>query len=166
MSPYEAMMNRQVRTKLDYTGKDSPNRRKQDNEVDERDRLYKFKLKNNTEDKTTRLHTFVVGDHVLLKQKKINEWTTPYEPEIYIVYKVRGSSVWARRKVEGKEVCRDSTYFKHVHVDRWDMNKGKATERQHDTVKKDNWRETTPRKAKVGLQETNIVEPINPSPDE
>lgn len=51
ISPYGSMMNRQVRTKLDYTGKDSPHRRKNDNAVDERDRLYKFKLKNNAEDK-------------------------------------------------------------------------------------------------------------------
>lgn len=166
MSPYEAMLNRQVRIKLDYTGKDSPNRREKDNVVDERDRLYKFKLKNNAEDKTTRVHTFAVEHHVLLKQKKTNKWTMPYEPEIYIVYKVRGSSIWARRKVDGREVCHDSTYFKHVHVNRWDMYKGKATKRQHDTVKEDNWRETTLRKAKVGLPETNIVEPNNQYPDE
>ena len=50
ISPYEGMINRTVRIKLDYVSRigDQPNKEKQ---INERDRLYKEKIKQNAENK-------------------------------------------------------------------------------------------------------------------
>ena len=32
-------------------------------------------------------HNFAVGDHVLLRQRKVNKWSTLYEPVFYTVKK-------------------------------------------------------------------------------
>ena len=32
-------------------------------------------------------HNFAVGDHVLLRQRKVNKWSTLYEPVFYTVIK-------------------------------------------------------------------------------
>ncbi len=60
----------------------------------------------------TKEHDFSIGEYVLLKQQKRNKWSTAYEPAFYIIYKINGSSISARRVTDGREVCRDSTYFK------------------------------------------------------
>ena len=52
-------------------------------------------------------HNFVVGDHVLLRQRKRNKWSTPYEPVFYTVIKISGSAITARRVSDGREVQRD-----------------------------------------------------------
>ena len=79
ISPYQAMMNRPVRTKLDYTVP-RKERRSSDKMMDEKDRHYKEKMAN--EGGGNKEHNFVVGDHVLLiiRQRKRNKWSTPYEP--------------------------------------------------------------------------------------
>lgn len=159
VSPYQAMMNRQIRTKLDYTERDPVIRNEKENNINERDKIYKMKIKNYAENKNTRVHTFTIGDYVLLEQKKINKWTTPYEPEIYIVYNIKGSSIWARRLSDGREVCRDSTCFKHT--DRQKINRRNTTKGEHNGVKDNNWRETTLRKARVGKPNTASVEQHN-----
>ena len=97
VSSYQAMMNRQIRTKLDYTERDPVIRNEKENNIKERDKIYKMKIKNYAENKNTGVHTFTIGDYVLLEQKKINKWMNPYEPEIYILYNRKGSSTWARR---------------------------------------------------------------------
>ena len=93
VSPYQAMMNRQIRTKLDYTRRDPVIRNEKENNIKERDKINKMKIKNYAENKNTGVHTFIIGDYVLLEQKKINKWMNPYEPEIYIVYNRKGSSI-------------------------------------------------------------------------
>ena len=103
VSPYQAMMNRQIRTKLDYTERDPMIRKEKENNIKERDKIYKMKIKNCAENKNTGVHTFTIGDYVLLEQKKRNKWITPYEPEI----------------------CRDSTCFKHT--DRQKINRRNTT---------------------------------------
>ena len=47
--------------------------------------------------------------------------TTPYDAMMnrkvrtaYIVHKIRGSTIWARRVTDGREVCRNSTFFKFI----------------------------------------------------
>ena len=40
----------------------------------------------------------VIGDNVLLKQKKCNKLTTPFDPKPYTVVAVKGMMVTARRK--------------------------------------------------------------------
>ena len=64
------------------------------------------------ENKNTKEHTFDVGDHVYLEQPKKNKWSTEYEPDKYIIYKIKGSTVYARRKRDGREISRDSSKFR------------------------------------------------------
>ncbi|MEW8544356.1 MAG: hypothetical protein AB2693_12550 [Candidatus Thiodiazotropha sp.] len=148
VAPYEAMLHRPVpiRTKLDYTKRESGIKCSREEELNRRDREYKMKIKENAENKNTKSHSFAVGDFVLVKQDKTNKWTPPYEPIPYIVYKVRGSSVWARRTTDGREVCRDSTFFKYTNRIR-QPEKGRQHSRETD-----DWREHALRKAKEGRQ--------------
>ena len=111
ITPYEGMMNRTVRTKLDYEKRIS-NTSNKEKLINERDRQYKEKVKQNAENKNTKEHTFDVGDHVFLEQPKKNKWSTEYEPDIYIIYKIKGSTVYARRKRDGREISRDSSKFR------------------------------------------------------
>ena len=144
ITPYDAMMDRKVRTKLDYSQRESTIEKQK---VNERDKEYKMKIKHNAENKNTRFHNLTIGDYVLLKQNKVNKWTTPYEATYYTVYKIRGSTVWARRVTDGREVCRDSTCFKYIDRPRIsrEVNEGIG-----NRLKPDNLREITLRKAKVG----------------
>ena len=66
ISPYQAMMNRPVRTKLDYTVP-VKERSSRDKMMDEKDRQYKEKMAD--EGGSNKEHNFVVGDHVLLRQR-------------------------------------------------------------------------------------------------
>ncbi len=49
---------------------------------------------------------------MLLKQRKINKWTTPYEPSFYVVIKINGSAVTVRRIQDGRELTRDASQLK------------------------------------------------------
>ena len=84
ISPYQAMINRPVRTKLDYTVP-WKERSSRDKMMDEKDRQYKEKMAD--EGGSSKGHNFVVGDYVLLRQRKRNKWSTPYEPVFYTVIK-------------------------------------------------------------------------------
>ena len=142
ISPYEGMMNRTVRTRLDYESRISnePNKGKR---INERDRLYKEKVKRNAENKNTKEHTFNVGDQVFVEQPKQNKWSTAYEHDIYIIYKINGSTVHARRKRDGREISRDSSKFRLANVLEKQKAEGKDSNRgQHE------WRETLLRKSK------------------
>ncbi|XP_020617325.1 uncharacterized protein LOC110055289 [Orbicella faveolata] len=111
VAPYEALMNRQVRAKLDHQMRES-SENACDTTINERDERYKEKLKQNAENRNTEAHNFIVGDHVLLKQKKRNKWSTVYEPAFYTVTRTDGSSIAARRITDGREVYRDPSQFK------------------------------------------------------
>ncbi|XP_064622360.1 uncharacterized protein LOC135484656 [Lineus longissimus] len=108
VSPYQAMMNRDVRTKLDYFEPAQP----EDDPIAETDRAYKEKIQRQSTNRNTRRHSFVVGDYVLVKQPKRNKWSTAYEPAFYIIFRIDGSSIAARRTPDGKEIYRDSSHFK------------------------------------------------------
>ena len=72
VTPYEALVNRQVRTKLDcQTTEDSVNSIR-DTIINRRDAEYKDKIKVNAQNKNTKEHNFITGDHVLLKRRKTN----------------------------------------------------------------------------------------------
>ena len=53
ISPYEGMMNRTIRTKLDYVSRMN-GQTKNEKLVNERDKLYKDKIKQNAENKHTK----------------------------------------------------------------------------------------------------------------
>ena len=83
ITPYEAMMNRSVRTKLDYTVP-LKERSSRDKMMDEKDRQYKEKM---TDDGgSSKAHNFVVGDHVLfcpVKTKKEEQMVNPIIMSLY-----------------------------------------------------------------------------------
>ena len=111
VTSYEVLMGRKVRTKLDNIT--SPSQNELNDMIEEKDKCYKDKLKEYADRKRgTKEHSFVVGDYVLLEQKKKNKWTTAYEPAFYNIYRINGSSVWARRVSDGREICRDASKFK------------------------------------------------------
>ena len=99
VSPYEAMMNRTVRTKLDWRGKETDLRNPRDKEY--RDKEYKDKMARKLANRNVKEHNFAIGDHVLLKQSKRNKWSTAYEPAFYVVTRVDGSSIASRRIKDG-----------------------------------------------------------------
>ena len=157
VTPYEAMMNRQVRTKIDYRERTKKTFHTNNTEMNKRDRCYKQKIKDNAENKNTRRHRLAIGDHVLLEQKKVNKWTSPYEYKPYIVFKIKGSSIWARRITDGRVVCRDSTCFKRIKGS-WKGGRPRedSDDRRETTVHRQrrgevgDWREHALRKAKEG----------------
>lgn len=114
ITPYEGMMNRNIRTKLDYHNGKSARTNFDDFGVNEQDKRYKQRAKENAENKNTKEHNYKINDYVLLKQPKTNKWSTEYEPVFYIIYKINGSSISARRVTDGREICRDSSFFKLV----------------------------------------------------
>ena len=77
--------------------------------MDEKDRQYKEKMAD--EGGSSNEHNFV-GDHVLLRQRKRNKWSTPYEPVFYTVIKIIGSAITVRRITDGRGVQRDASQFK------------------------------------------------------
>ena len=111
MTHYEALTNRRVRTKLDHVDRIVENG-KLNEAMNRRDLEYKEKIKKNRESTNTREHHFIVGDYVLLKQKKVNKWSTPFEAAFYIIFQVHGSSIGAKRVTDGREVYRDASHFK------------------------------------------------------
>ena len=78
ITPYQAMSNRSIRTKLDHTV--TRERSEQDDLMDEKDRIYKEMRRVGVNIKE---HNFCVGDYVLLRQKKVNKWSTAYELNSY-----------------------------------------------------------------------------------
>ena len=112
VTPYEALMNRKVRTKQDYQTTEDRVESTRDTFINRRDAEYKEKIKVNAQNKNTKEHNFVTGDHVLLKRRKRNKWSTAFEPAFYIVTRVDGSSLAARRITDGRNVYRDSSQFK------------------------------------------------------
>ena len=108
ITPYQAMSNRSIRTKLDHTV--PRERSEQDDLIDEKDRVYKEKMRR--DGVNIKEHNFCVGDYVLLRQKKVNKWSTAYEPIFYTVIRISGSTITARRVTDGREITRDSSQFK------------------------------------------------------
>ncbi len=114
VSPYEAMNDRKIRTKLDHTVPEEMRQKIDQGEIDMKDKMYKLKIKQQQQNRYTRPSPFMVGDYVLLKQKKKDKYSTTFEPNFYIVYRIDGSSVAARRWRDGREVFRDASQFKLV----------------------------------------------------
>ena len=72
-------------------------RSEKDDIIDERDAVYKQKMKQNREGKNTGQGRLLLGDYVLVKQEKRNKWSMPYEPVFNIVHEINGPRITARR---------------------------------------------------------------------
>ena len=152
VTPYEAMMNRQVRTKLEPHPKPQADRQEREEEMNKRDKKYKEKIRKYTENKNTKEHNYVVGDYVLLKQTKRNKWTTAYEPAFYVIYRVEGSTIAARRVTDGREIRRDSSYFKLANTVVQNLEDNESQDLTQCAQEED-WREKTLREAKEEVKD-------------
>ena len=109
-APYELLMNREIRTRLDHYPTERASR---DEEIRRKDSKYKEKLKSYHDRRyRSKKHNFKAGEAVLLKRDKKRKGDTPFGPYIYITTKVIGSTIHARRASDGKTVCRDASKFK------------------------------------------------------
>ena len=95
ITPYEAMRGATIRTKLDHI-QPKVQRSEKDDTKDERDAMYKQKMKDNREGRNTGQGRLLLVDYVLVKQEKRNKWSMPYELEFYTVDKINGSRITAR----------------------------------------------------------------------
>ena len=100
IAPYQGMQNREIRTRIDYIGKEERNRAER--EVDKRDAEYKRKMKTSKENKMYQKNNLILGDYVLVKQQKRNKWSTEFEPVFYTVISIEGSRITARRVTDGR----------------------------------------------------------------
>ena len=57
---------------------------------------------------------FTVCDNVLVKQKKINKLTPPFNPNPYIIVKINGSMITAQSSTAGTLITRNSSFFKKI----------------------------------------------------
>ena len=106
-----------------------------------------MKIKSNAENKNTKTHDLIFGDYVLVEQDKVNKWTVSYESTVYMVHKIRGSTIMACRVTDGQVVCLNSTFFKYIDQPR--KSKG-PEEKEREKQRPDNWREAVLRKTKIG----------------
>ena len=111
--PYEALMKRNVRTKLDYDSFSiNRNYHKMELEITQRDKEYKRSWENQHRHPTVQKHRFKIGDKVLPKKRKINKWSPAFEKEFYKITGIRESTIQAKRKSDGRMMTRDASKFK------------------------------------------------------
>lgn len=157
-TPYEAMMNRSVRTKLDHQNRATNSPNGEDIAINRKDEEYKDKMVRNSHKRNTREHNFTVGDHVLLKQKA-NKWSTAYETAFYTVTRVDGSSIAAKRIKDGREVYRDASQYKLVNS----LVLGKEHEEfvEHEEIIQDDERENLMRNTEEETRQTTTGSTTN-----
>ena len=130
-SPYRALMNREVRTKIDHTKSiaEEAVEKSKNTDITEADHQYKKKMKTYA-DKNTLERNFVRGDHVLVRQIKKHKLSTAYEPQFYVIIEINGSSIKARRINDDKLIHRDASHFKLANALLEDREAQSITERK------------------------------------
>ena len=119
--PYEALMKRNVRTKLDYDSFSiSRNYHKMEKEITDRDKEYKKKWDHQHRHPKVEKHQFKIGDRVLLKKRKQNKCSSAFEKASYRIIGISGSTIEAKRKSDGRTMQRDASKFKLFHEARWE----------------------------------------------
>ena len=59
------------------------------------------------------------GDAVIVKREKKKKGETPYEQYVYVITKIKGTMVTAKRMKDGKTKCRDISRFKRLKMDKY-----------------------------------------------
>ena len=133
VTPYQAMQNREIRTKLDYKAPEAQTN-EMEMKINTRDAEYKRKMKEKKENRNFRENQFILGDYVLVKQSKRNKWSTAYEPTFYNVTRIDGSKIKARRVTDGRIISQDASHFKLANsvIDSRD-DTGNVTMKRNDT---------------------------------
>ena len=113
MSPSEVLMNRKIRTKVPQIYKVA--NAKIDTELRQTDEKSKRIMKTYADkQRNVKPHGFQIGDTVLVKQQKNNKLTTPYSDKPYIIIKIKGSMITAKRIEDEKTITRNSSHFKTI----------------------------------------------------
>ncbi|KAL9987542.1 hypothetical protein ACROYT_G001867 [Oculina patagonica] len=131
-TPYELMMNREVRTKLEhFPSATAP----QDQDVRSNDQSYKARIKqyHDQRHRATQLN-LKVGQAVIVKRDVKRKAQTPYEPHVYLVTKVKGSTIFARRLSDGKAICRDASRVKALKTNTMGTNDEETSKPQSNPV--------------------------------
>ena len=98
--PHQLLRNRSVKVKLPQVSIPT-----YDLEVIGRDTTEKQEMKVYAESRrNAKPRHFRVGDPVLVKQKKSNKLSTPFNPKPYVITKVKGSMIIAKRISDGKNI--------------------------------------------------------------
>ena len=63
-------------------------------------------------------HQFKIGDRVLLKKRKQNQWSPAFEKESYSLIGISRLTIEAKRKSDGRTMQRDASKFKLLHEGR------------------------------------------------
>ena len=59
-------------------------------------------------------HNLSIGDQVLVKQKKINKFSTPFNPKPFSIIKIKGSMITAKSVQQNNTITRNSSHFKKI----------------------------------------------------
>ena len=112
LPPYQLLMNRQLRTKLDHFQTETQHN---DKEVRERNSQCKRKHKeyHDKRHKTT-THTMTPDNAVIVKCENKRKGQTLYEPYIYVVIETKGSQITAKKIKDGRTILRNATKFNMV----------------------------------------------------
>ena len=111
VAPCEALTGTPVRMKLDYI-ESEPQRDEKDDIIDRRGAEYRLKMRQPREGRKTRENNLLLGDDVLVKQSRKNEWSTSCKPVFYVVCSTRGFQITTRRVTDERTVCKDASQFK------------------------------------------------------
>ena len=128
-TPYDLLMNRQVRTKIDhFPTETSP----KDDAVRRNDQQYKEQAKRNHDKRhRSKEYKLKTGDAVIVKREKKKKGETPYKQYIYVIINIKGTMVTARRRKDGKTKCRDISRFKRLKMDKYPEEEQR---RNHETL--------------------------------
>ena len=97
-TPYELLMNRQLRTKIDHFPTETSSK---DDAVRRNDQQYKEKAKRNHDKRhRSKEYKLKTGDAVIVKREKKNKRETPYEQYVYVITKIKGTMVTEKRNAE------------------------------------------------------------------
>ena len=118
-SPFEALIRRNIRTKLDYEVPSvSKDYNKMEKEITFWNKQYKMKWDKQHKHPKCEEHQFKEGDKFLLKKRKVNKWSTAHEKDIYVIIEIHGSAITARHKSDGRTISRYSSKFKRLRESR------------------------------------------------
>ena len=103
-------MNRCVRIKIPVLLPDQPIPEviSNDQKAKERMKGYADKVRNASH------HNIASGDTVLVRQQRRNKFSTPFEPIPYIVERVKGTMIMAKRTIDQRRITRNSSHYKKV----------------------------------------------------
>jgi hypothetical protein len=107
MCPAELMFRRKLRTKLPELRENV----RLDEEMRDKDREKKKKMKGYADKRNAKESNLSEGDKVLLRQQRINKWTTEFESQPYQVIDKHGNSVLVESP-EGVQYKRNTTHVK------------------------------------------------------